>query len=59
MLAEGAAEGLTGHHLYEEVCADIRTGQLRMAEAVKRLCELRERSFGDREATGEDPEELR
>jgi len=37
MLAEGAAEGLGGHHLYEEICANIRSLQLTMAEAVKRL----------------------
>jgi hypothetical protein len=58
LLAEGAAEGLAGHPLYEEICANIRTEQLQMAEAVKRLCELRRR-FGDGEAAGEDPEELR
>ena len=58
MLAEGAAEGLGGHHLYEEICANIRSLQLDMAKAVKRLCELKGRRFGDGGAETEDPEVL-
>ena len=59
LLAEGAAEGLTGHHQYEEICADIRAEQLQMAEAVKQLCELSRTLFGDEDTTAGGPEPFR